>query len=466
MNACFSVILALGVFSGAAVGAVENLPVEALPLNKLANDKEVYSKVLDGYELESLRRDFPRSRALEILSVLRRALEEASQNKNLCDLTAARAFRRAVQRSALADSDPGKALKIMRAWDLVDDILYKIMGGSLELANKIQGAKEGRVFVGYPRYYFTPDVLENNDVDKLFGVFKAWPDGQDRCLLDAFKTFVSKVNQGRFEPGAGDISFLNDQALRRELIDLDQFKTLQILGSERAWKRDLALASYLEKLSKAKNSMAYSPAPSLSEVRRLYHENRRALGRLPDREALYKKYSAPQMAMLAKILEKASMRMGVDPTVETESGEVVVNYVIRRDGDVREVTERYVLSPSEQFSYARKRLRMDMMDLTGSTVFKGVEVSYADIVASALETGYIHHGNLAHVLRYDDLWNPNVSAWKKYKDFLWNIADTGALYLPAPWNVVGAIGLTFVNMWRSNAENNHEEHENPANIFD
>ncbi len=186
--------------------------------------------------------------------------------------------------------------------------------------------------------------------------------------------------------------------------------------------------------------------------------------KLTRRKSLYYKYNATQIVMLAQVLEKASMRMGIDPTVETSTPEITTNYVMRRDGSQTQFSETYELSPSEQFEFARKRLRMDLMDLSSSKTFAGVKITYEDVIMAALETGYISHHDIEYVIKYDDLWNPEISPWKKFKDYTLSFAGTAAFYLPPPWNVIGAVGLVFVNT-KLSSKKGHENHENPANIF-
>ena len=431
---------------------------------KLKNDKEVYSRSLSVAELEAAKSLYPPNEGHRFMSVLVSSMENVSSEGRICDLSVAAKFRNRLGEEGI---DPASVLKHLRSRDFIDDILFDLMNRSLLLEREITGALSGEVFVGYPRYYFrTPAILAGNNVEELFRELENWPDGKERCLLDALEKFVRKINHGQRGPGPGDMSYLNDQALRQSLINEEQFKVLQILGRNTAWKRKISLASYLDKIQRAKNVMSYTPQTGLESAKEYWNRRPKVALRLADRRKLYQKYTATQIVMLAQVLEKASMRMGGDPSVDTGPSEIVTDYVIRRDGQTREVTERYVLSPSEQFSYARKRLRLDLMEVVSSNSFKNKGVSYEDIVAAGLETGYISHADLGHVLAYDDLWNPNVSAWTKYKSFFWSLADTATLYLPSPLNVVGAVGLTVLNIYRSNRDYGHEEHENPANLFD
>jgi hypothetical protein len=76
--------------------------------------------------------------------------------------------------------------------------------------------------------------------------------------------------------------------------------------------------------------------------------------------------------------------------------------------------------------------------------FTGLKITFDDVVMAAYETGYISIDDINYVVKYDDLWNPQMSKYQKYKGFIVRVAGYSTFFLPPPWNIIAtiAIGVT------------------------
>lgn len=433
--------------------------------SKFFNDKELSSSLLDSAQLERLTSQYSDYYAQTLFELLAEAMDEFNDRSRACDLGLAEILEQKLQSRNISPTQHKEYLGILRAHNKIDDILYEILQKSLALQNKLELAAQAPVKVDNRLLLFTPKVLKRNDVSALYAPFKSWPDEDSVCSLGAFYGLRADAANEKGKISKRELRILNTEAYHQGIISPDIYMKLQVLVDEDALDWPIYIGGYQDKIADAKNVMQYTePLPLEDDMERFASEYVKRRKKLTRRKSLYYKYNATQIVMLAQVLERASMRMGLDPDVETSTPEIVTNYVMRRDGSQSSFTETYELSPAEQFEFARKRLRMDILELGASKTFAGKEIVYEDIIMAALETGYISHHDIEYVIKYDDIWNPDISPWDKFKKYAFSIAGTAAFYLPPPWNVVGAVGMVFINT-KLSSKKGHEGHENPANIF-
>ena len=119
---------------------------------------------------------------------------------------------------------------------------------------------------------------------------------------------------------------------------------------------------------------------------------------------------------------------------------------------------------SDQYNYARKRMRMDIYKTNSFKSFSHVEIKYEDVVMAALETGYITHEEIELVMQYDDLWNKEESKLVKALRVVWGIGSTAIFYLPPPYNILGGIVVALINAKIINKKDG-ADNDNPAALF-
>lgn len=460
-------IVSIALLSLTFKASAELYPV--LDVDKITNDKDVLITVMSEDEVAQALRSHPLARAERVSNILKDSLRQFNLwATKACDIGLARILDTNFSEHGYKRSYYAELFKALRVHNKIDDIFFDILNRSMNIYLKLKQVERGSLVFKVNDPFIFRKIVEINDVTQSYRDFTSWPDDLNVCSLGEYGNLRSglKSRKGNQWFSTRDMTNLNSAAYLEHVIDFGMFNKYEVLNHSDALSYPIYLGGYLDKLVEAKNIMQYAPGASLAEVNNIYASQYQGrVEKITRRKNLYYKYNPTQIVMLAKVMEKASMRMGVDPTVETSSPKIVTNYVIKRNGTTQSFSEIYTLSPSEQYDFARKRLRMDIIELEGTKTFSGVKIDYEDIIVAALETGYINHHDLAYVVKYDDLWNPEVSRWKKFQDFLWSFGSTGALFLPAPWNVVGAVGLVFIQTKISKGQSGHENHENPGNIF-
>jgi hypothetical protein len=160
---------------------------------------------------------------------------------------------------------------------------------------------------------------------------------------------------------------------------------------------------------------------------------------------LYAKYDENQIVLLAQIMKKASQRMGVDPDTQSGIPYLVQEFKIKNQtGEPEDLVEKIELDTQSQFNLARKLMRRDIVALQMTKSFQKLKITYEDVVMASFETGYISFDDIEYVVKYDDLWNPNISKTERMLKMTFNIAGYATFLLPAPWNVTAALGLSIM----------------------
>lgn len=449
------------------VGSIHAQSIRSFDYKKLQNDKELFGYSLSRFHNKRIAKNYPENYALRLSALLHESIQRTISNSKTCNLEFISNLFQVMDEHSIDRVNYVELLGVLRAHNLVDDLLFDLVIESGRIYNEIANARTDSQMPKFKNYVRSPYVIRKNNLYKKFQVVQHWPNGKTSCVLDTYESLYSKFNHRGSKLSKNEKHNLNLKALELSIIDLDVYTSLETLLEVGDRTKILRLRNYISNIHNAKNKMVYGERSSLEEVKESYtNEQRRRLKRLNGRENLYLKYNPTQIVMLAQVFESAAIRMGIDPNVDTDAPVIVTNYVVKRGGKEVERSEEYELSPSEQALFARKRLRKDIIDLQGTDSFNNVRIEYQDLVFAALETGYISIAEIEYALTYDDLWNSKRSFWSKFKSYLWSFGGTASLYLPPPWNIVGAIGLVFVNVKLEKGRNNHENHENPANIFD
>ena len=157
-------------------------------------------------------------------------------------------------------------------------------------------------------------------------------------------------------------------------------------------------------------------------------KNRRR--RLTRRGDLYGRFNSYQILLLGDVLRHLFERM--------EAGRARLVFS-RQDHD-----DSIELSPMGQYYFARRLLLKEMQELNASAWFAGNPFSYEEVVTAALETGLVNGKMLNEVMAIDDLWNPAVAPWEKIGSYALRITGGSTVFLPPPFNVVGALAFVII----------------------
>lgn len=451
--------------------------VEFEDLYKLRNDKEVVITVFSEKEKLRIKDAYKDSDLKENIS---RVFFDSlyvflNDNEKWCEPNFIKHFKEELDRNNLntTEKDLEEYFKILRVNHQIDDILFEILSSVnkdyFELQNLDLNRAAARPFL--ERSYLN----ENNNIQDLFSNFQQWPDEIQNCSYEEYifiknNIWISKTEKSQKE---AHLKSLIMKAFEEKAISLESYHKLEFLRSESDInERDLWLKHYLKIVINAKNRMVpvnlNYQSNDIEKEDNFASEKLRRFSKLTRRKLLYEKYDETQIIQLAQILQKASRRMGVDPDTESGVPRIVQEFNIQlANGQRTNYVEVIELDPQSQYNLARRLLRKDMTELQMMSNFVKVTITHEDIVMAAFETGYITHEDLEHVIRYDDLWNPEMTKWEKISGFIFKVAGYSNFFVPPPWNVATSIAIGVIEGIVDNKFfKNGADNDNPATFIE
>lgn len=452
-------------------------PVVVEPdLSKLKNDKEALISVFGDREIKDIQKRYPspqeRSRISEIfLSTMKTYLRE---NKSQCDLDFVSRFEKNLLKENLSKSPQliPDSFKILRMENSIDDILYEILTATFTDLKGLSALNTTSTPNASAR--ISQALEENNKISEIYANFENFPDDSKLCALQEFIYLKGQINDETGKKSKEPLKLmasLNRRAFELNAISLESYHKLEFLRTKsQLEKRYIFLRDYLKIIFHAKNQLlpkkaVYRPL-KLEDEDKFSSERVKRFSRLTRRKILYRKYNETQIILLAKVLQKASRRMGTD--VDTTSGVpyIMQEFKYEEDGQERTYVERFNLDPQSQFNLARRLLRKDILDLQMMDLFNNLTVTHQDVVMAAYETGYISVEDINYVVRYDDLWNPETSRFERVSGFVFRVSGYATFFLPPPWNVIGTLALGVVEGLVDQKSKTGAQNDNPATFIE
>jgi hypothetical protein len=442
---------------------------------KLKNDKEVIITNISKKEIARISSQYNDPKFVEQLtnifysSVLSFMDDESAQ----CDPLLLTIFQ-----SKLLDykfenkhDDLVEYFKILRVNHAIDNVLYEALNDVTKdhFAMKELNSRKAKLIL-FPK----KKILPHNNLSELFAEFEPWPNDIDQCAYNQYVFLKKNIKSDEeiYSDKEKYLKYLTKKALKEEIISQDSYNKLEYLRTKsKVNDRNFWLADYFKVVFHAKNKMV--PKNYVYQVKELSEENGfsseriRRFSKMTRRQLLYNKYNETQIILLAQVLQKASQRMGVDPDTITEAPYISQTFHILNDSGERETyVERIDIDPPSQFRLARRLLRKDITELQMMDVFYKLTITHEDVVMAALETGYISLEDIEHVVKYDDLWNPNKTKFERVMGFVFTIARYSTFYIPAPWNLVTSIALGVVEGVVDNRNKNGADNDNPSTFIE
>lgn len=445
-------------------------------VNKLRNDKEVFitslskkqkQKIIEIYKDPALFKTYTDIFYKTMLDFLN------TEDKN-CELKLFSDLHKNLKAEKIADSkeEVEEFLQVLRMNHSIDDILYEILIGInkdyFQFKNVDVDKRAKRLF------FSSKKIVAANDLKELFSGFSEFPDESNRCLYQEYRFVINNIKKANGEKSDSlkDLKRLSIEAFKANLIPLQTLNKLEYLRTEsNVNKRDIWLKDYMSIILNAKNKMVpvkYSYQPrKIEEENEFSSERIKRFSKITRRKLLYRKYDETQIILLAQVLQKASRRMGVDVDTETKRPFISQEFTtLNPDGERKTYVEIIELDPQSQYNLARRLLRKDVVELQMMDVFVNAKITHEDVVMAALETGYISLEEIEFVVRYDDLWNPNITKFEKISGFIFKVAGYTSFFLPPPWNITASIALGVVEGLVSNKFKNGAENDNPATFIE
>ncbi len=444
-------------------------------VEKLKNDKEARSEFVDTKEAKKIMALYNENqKALIKKSFYDAFLDFANYSPWKCELALFKTFIQELKKEKLVTNEANVSdyLKVLRATHAIDDIFYSIL---VSLKDDHFGFQELNLNRHGPILTFTnKKLLKNNPLEDLFASFQTWPDEEKTCVYQEYVNLRKSIknSNNKISEKSKHFESLLDKALQKEIITLQTYNGLKYLDKKsNVNKRRIWIEDYFAIILHAKNNMVPQnrPAPpKIIEQQDPFSSKRlRRLSRLTRRTLLYQKYSETQIILLAQVLQKASKRMGVDP--DTRTLPPVITQEFRRlneKGEEETYVETIEIDTQSQYNLARRLMRKDMTELQMMDIFNRTIITYEDVIMAGFETGYISFEDIEYAIRYDDLWNPEVSRQEKVIGFVKSILGYATFLLPPPWNVTTSIVLGIAEGLVSKQFVNGAENDNPSTFIE
>lgn len=406
----------------------------AFDVTLLRNNKESFSRLItkkDRAAVSSWERNHRLGAELraEAGAMFRDVMKGLAESESQCDLgLPASLIQKGMEAGIIQDaSELRKLLVLLRDANEMDDILMSVILTAEETRKDIAAATRW-VKPKTPRGLRpAPAGL---DLKKYFGYVTSWPDEVNHCSIGRYFRMSEMLTYKNRQERDTIMWRLAHIGVRDGHIDVATFHRLEALRLNQVMNWDHYAYGYLDMVKNAKDKMVTVREETATNTFSENYVSRKE--KLTQRGKLYKVFSPTQVMIMSTVIEKLSRRM------DARRVELSFQYGEDAEGE-REI---YVLSPMEQYRVSINMMKKEMGELMRGDLFKGTGISYEDIIASAYETGLIKSEELDHILKFEEFWNPRgPSRFRTYANFAMSIAGTATVYLPPPWNLIGAVAL-------------------------
>lgn len=478
-----NIIFSLTLLFTNSLWADSTIPIslkESYPYSEIAkiyNDKEVQITSFSKSENNRIRNKFINSDEKERIKkiFLDNLYNFMNKNQAQCDLGYISGLSLDLQKinGVMSFDETIDIFKMLRVNNVIDDVFYDILENltkdhfamsNLELSvTPIKNA-----FKNYDK------KIGEHNLNALFSAFRTYPDEVASCSLTEYALLRDSVGNIRDSKAAKNklLKDLSYVALDKKLISIETYHKLRALSKSTTLESETPpLRKYFKIIFSAKNRMI--PYKRNYKVINLEDENVfsteriKRFSRLTRRKLLFQKYDENQIVLLSQAMKKTSQRMGVDPDTKTGIPYLIMEFNIeKQSGQTQNLVERIELDTQSQFNLARRLLRKDMVALQMMKSFQAVAISYEDLVMASLETGYISLDDIEYVTKYDDLWNPEINKTERATRMAVSIAGYATFFLPPPWNITAAVGLSIIEGIAGRNNINGAANDNPNTFIE
>lgn len=405
----------------------------AFDISLLFNNKEAFSREITKDEIKENARWVARHPLKEELVTVSKAVLQSTFNEmeridTGCELGLVNRLEADASKSnaIFSAEDMPDFIRYLRLSNLIDDVLYKMMKEAISINQEF--ADKARMTVSLRPFNLNTSQNAGIDLKKLYAPVKVWPDEIQRCSFDVYWNMVSGLKWKNDVDLQNQMTKLNWMAYKEGLINRENYNRLEILKARKVFQWPVYFNRYADIMNNAKDKMTKTRETTTNNDFTVEYVSKR--DKITQRGNLYHTYTSTQIILMTQILERTAKRM--DARFATLNWEFT-------DGE-REI---YVLSPMEQYRAAIRMLRKDIAEVMRSETFRNTGIKFEHIVAAAFETGYIKSDELALVIKFEEFWNPKTPKWKAYANFAFSLAGSASLFLPPPWNIVGAIAIVL-----------------------
>jgi hypothetical protein len=405
----------------------------AVDIKLLQNNKEGQSYLIGRQQQRSIKNWLLNQNNQDLKLRIHQFLKEtlaSYSDKSQCELYFIRTMKEKAANFELTYNDHQMIplLLYLRTQNYIDDLFLKITMRLITVDIYLSNLEYQR-----PTRPFNTltEMTREINIQKLYSNFKKMPDEESLCTISSWRTLIYELGWNNLKNRDALLKKLNYLAYSKKEIEINTLQTLDLLTELDVIDWEITLYQYFDILKNAKDklvkqngpegSFSSFSSPIISRKEKITH-----------RERLYRQFNSTQVMMLAEIISKTSKRM------DAKRISINIEYP-----EMPSVPEIYVLSPMEKYRLSLKMLRKDMAETMRSDIFQGKTIEYEDLVSAAFETGLIQAKDLEMILKFEEFWNPQVPRWKMYTNFAFQMAGSASFYLPAPFNILGALALAI-----------------------
>lgn len=266
-----------------------------------------------------------------------------------------------------------------------------------------------------------------------------------QCSVVAFKSTDKRI---RNELGETAVKKIKPRKILEKIESLEELGAISKIRSEYYKKllegkineKRVSWSDFESRVSLKKDSL--KRADHKPDVPKFLADRMKKSG-LSRRVEFYSKFDTLQIELLTQIYSEFTDF--VDPDNQLQLS------LVKRGSE--EPGRRFeVLYPS-QYCLATMILRETIASLRNSDNFKNVGVTYEDVAAAAIETGFVSADQVSAVLKTDDLWNPKKSGLQRVIDAVTRFGGPALVFVPPPFNMVSSLAITLVQSTKKKDDN-------------
>ncbi|MBC7537315.1 MAG: hypothetical protein H7281_00735 [Bacteriovorax sp.] len=384
------------------------------------NMREGKSHLIDSSKETGISKLYKDTNSIE---VLRKIISDKSINR--CATKVVSAIKNKLDINH--ESDVKMAILGLRMDDSIDDISANILIEAIDIKNLIPNP-------------IAKNDLTSDEEDQALEIFHSKSKdiaNKSLCIEDVYRSLVAKLSSDSSK-FIKNLKHINKLALDNNVINENDFQTLEKLRVKKVYEWPLSLSEYGQSLESISRKFPLRTKETAELITDVKFRGKRSL-----RQSLYEKYDSTQIILLANIVRDLKKRL--------ESNDITINI-----NYVNQESEVINLSPMEKFRFILKLLRKELATLNNGTLLGGRPASYMDIITASYEVGYISSNEIMALVSLQEIWNPTRTTKDKVMYWTKTFGGIASVFLPPPFGFVAVMAIMLIDQQLADAPVNRD----------
>lgn len=384
------------------------------------NMREGKSHLIDSSKETGISKLYKDTNSIE---VLRKIISDKSINR--CATKVVSAIKNKLDINH--ESDVKMAILGLRMDDSIDDISANILIEAIDIKNLIPNP-------------IAKNDLTSDEEDQALEIFHSKSKdiaNKSLCIEDVYRSLVAKLSSDSSK-FIKNLKHINKLALDNNVINENDFQTLEKLRVKKVYEWQLSLSEYGQSLESISRKFPLRTKETAELITDVKFRGKRSL-----RQSLYEKYDSTQIILLANIVRDLKKRL--------ESNDITINI-----NYVNQESEVINLSPMEKFRFILKLLRKELATLNNGTLLGGRPASYMDIITASYEVGYISSNEIMALVSLQEIWNPTRTTKDKVMYWTKTFGGIASVFLPPPFGFVAVMAIMLIDQQLADAPVNRD----------